>query len=112
MFPNQFKALRAVAFLVFFIALVFFLGSQVITVAPRRVEVRNNSHQTIGIALIPYDNVSAGAFTFSILMLSCLQLWLVQRIGLTLTASEKLQRAEQNGTPNNPQLGSFKGSKP
>lgn len=94
MLPKSYRALRAVSFLAFFIALLLFVFSQVVTVASRRVEVRDKQHQIIGEAWIPHDYSNDIFTSFSFLVLSGIQFWLIQSIGRRLNADQKPKDAE------------------
>lgn len=89
MLPKSYRALRAVSFFVFFLALLLFVFSQVVTVASRRVEVRDHQGQIIGDAWIPHDYGSDIFTSFSWLVLSGIQFWMIQTIGKRLYSDPK-----------------------
>jgi hypothetical protein len=78
---KSYRALRAVSFLAFFMALLLFVFSQVVTVASRRVEVRDRQHQVIGEVWIPHDYESDTFTSFCFLALSGIQFWMICLVG-------------------------------
>ncbi len=89
MLPKSYRALRAVSFLVFLLAVLLFIVSQVVTVASRRVKVRDQQGQIIGTADIPHDYGSDMFTSFAWLVLSGIQFWTIQIIGNRLYPDPK-----------------------
>jgi hypothetical protein len=67
--------------LVFLVSILLFIGSQVVTVAARRVPVRNRDGQIIGEAWIPHDYGTSQFLSLALMILSGIQLWTVTIVG-------------------------------
>jgi predicted secreted hydrolase len=70
-------------------ASLLFGFSQVVTVASRRVEVRDRQHQVIGEAWIPHDYGSDTFTGFCFMALSGIQFWTIWLVGKQLSSEEK-----------------------
>jgi hypothetical protein len=81
MLPKSYRALRAVSFFAFCLALLLFVFSQIVTVASRRVDVRDQQGQIIGNAWIPHDYGSDTFTSLSWMVLSGIQFWIIKSIG-------------------------------
>ena len=94
----QLRNLRALAVLLFVLLLVYFLFINVATVASQRIDVRNNKHEIIGTALIPYNKASGFVFSAALLAVSGLQLWTIFAvIGMSVRESQDGKDAGQSG---------------
>lgn len=74
------KILRGASLLVFVASVLFFALSQVVTVASRRVPVRDKEGQIIGDAWIPHDYVADEFLYAALMVLSGMQLWTIRHI--------------------------------
>jgi len=68
---------------------MLFVTFQLIDVAPRRVQVRDRTHEVIGEASIPHDYGSDLFCSITLLIVSGIQLWLIQSVGKKLYADQK-----------------------
>lgn len=89
MSSKSYRALRTVSLLALFLALMLFGFSQVVTVASRRVEVRDRQHQVIGEVWIPHEYESDRLTSFCYLVLSGIQFWTIWLAGKKLPPEEK-----------------------
>lgn len=89
MLPKSYRSLRAVSFFAFLVALLLFILSQAVTVASRRVPVRDSQHQIIGEVWIPHDYGSDTYMSFGFLVLSGIQFWMVCVLGKKLSSEPK-----------------------
>ena len=85
MLPKSYTALRAASFFAFLLALLVFSFSQVVTVASRRVEVRDLQQQVVGDAWIPHDYGRAAFTSICFVVLSGIPFWMVCFIGKSLS---------------------------
>jgi hypothetical protein len=89
MLTKSYSTLRAVSFFAFFMALLLFVFSQVVTVASRRVEVRDKKHHVIGEAWIPHEYGTDISTSVCFLVLSGIQFWAILLVGKKLSLEEK-----------------------
>ena len=78
---TSYKLLKGTSVLVFVIAIFLFAGSQVITVAPRRVAVRSSEGQIIGETWIPHEYARDQEIYGIFVLLSGLQTWAIFAVG-------------------------------
>ncbi len=70
-------------------ALLLFVFSQVVTVASRRLEVRDAQHQVVGEVWIPHDYNSDTFTSFCFLVLCGIQFWTIWLVGKRECSEEK-----------------------
>lgn len=78
---RSYKYLRRASRLVFLVSILLFIGSQVVTVAARRVPVQNTDGQIVGEAWIPHDYGTSQFLSLALMILSGIQLWTVTIVG-------------------------------
>jgi hypothetical protein len=74
---RSYKYLRRASLLVFLVSILLFVASEVVTVAARRVQVRNTDGEIIGEAWIPHDYGTSQLLSLAVMILSGIQLWSV-----------------------------------
>lgn len=74
---RSYKYLRRASLLVFFVSILLFVASEVVTVAARRVQVRSTDGEIIGEAWIPHDYGTSQLLSLAVMILSGIQLWSV-----------------------------------
>ena len=67
--------------MIFILSILLFVMSQIVTVASRRVVVRDKDHQIIGDAWIPHDYGTHQFLSFSLMVVCGIQFWTVLHIG-------------------------------
>ena len=96
----SFRLLRAASVLVFFIVLLVFILSQLVTIAPQRVQVRDQNREIIGEASIPFDYGSSQILLFSLTIISGIQLWTVLTLRRMTSDHRIASGAEQDSDGN------------
>lgn len=89
MSSKSYRALRAVSFLAFLLAVLLFAFSQIVTVASRRVDVRDRQDQVVGEVWVPHDYGTNTFTSFCFLVLSGIQFWTIWLVGKRLSCEEK-----------------------
>ena len=79
--PASYKILKSVSLLIFAFAVIIFVSSQIVTVASRHIEVRNEKNEIIGDAWIPHDYGTDQFISLAIMILSGIQFWTIRNIG-------------------------------
>jgi hypothetical protein len=83
------KFLKSASLLVCIISVLLFVFSQVVTVAARRVQVRDKEGHIIGEAWIPHDYGTNQFLSMAIMIMSGIQLWTIVIIGRSDDAEQK-----------------------
>jgi hypothetical protein len=81
--------LKSASLLVCIISVLLFVFSQVVTVAARRVQVRDKEGHIIGEAWIPHDYGTNQFLSMAIMIMSGIQLWTIVIIGRSDDAEQK-----------------------
>ena len=67
--------------MVFVIAVITFLSSQSVSVASRKVVVRNDAGEIIGFAWIPHDYGADRFISLAVMILGGIQFWSIRNLG-------------------------------
>ena len=84
MHKASYKILKGVSLLVFVIAVITYLSSQIVSVASRRIPVRNEAGEVIGFASIPHDHGATQFMSLAVMILGGIQFWTIRNIGHAL----------------------------
>jgi hypothetical protein len=87
--PASYKVLRSASLLIFILSGFLFVTSQFVTVASRRVQVRDKGGQIIGEAWIPHDYGTHQFLSISLMVLSGIQFWTIRHFGKAAYDSQK-----------------------
>ena len=99
----SYRILKSITVLTFFLSSIFWLSSQVVSVANKTYPVENKQNQEIGTVTIPYDYAESQILFFVLMVFSGIQLWTITHLGKRiLKVEEELEftrtiKSEQGG---------------
>ncbi|MBT64907.1 MAG: hypothetical protein CML13_17040 [Puniceicoccaceae bacterium] len=85
----SYRILKSITVLTFLLSSIFWLSSQVVSVANQTYPVKNEENQEIGTVTIPYDYAESQILFFVLMVFSGIQLWTITHLGKRIVKVEE-----------------------
>ena len=87
--PALYRILKSITVIVFVLSCIFFLSSQLVSVASRTYPVENEENEIIGSVIILHDYTESQFTSLTFMVFSGIQLWTLMHLGKRIREVEE-----------------------